>query len=291
MDLQSSLQHAELTAPTAELRRTMAELRREIDILRRREQIQESKLNRISREVEQAARLQRQFGADALPVVHGAEICAFSRAAEGISGDFHLVRRIDDETVAILVADATGHGLSAGLMSSMLMGALHAKGNAEESEWTDPAAVLERLHRRVMDCHLPDCEFVAAISATYNERTRVVRWARAGAPYPILLQRGATAEQLTCGGLPLGVDSPGMFSCSEIQLQSGETIVFLSDGLECLFDQTGGDGSGGSFQEWVAALHRTNLRETLAKIINEAGPQSDAPVEFDDITLLSLQVH
>lgn len=291
MKLQPPLPHAELTAPSAELRSTMAELRREIDILRRREQIRESKLSQYSREVEQAGRLQRQFIGGPLPDVNGAELSVFSRAAENISGDFHIARRVGTDSVAFLVADATGHGLSAGLLSSMLVGALHARGESGEVELADPSAVLERLHRRVLDCRLPDCEFVAAISATYDERTRVVRWARAGAPYPVLLRRGASAERLTCGGMPLGVESPELFPCSEVQLQSGDSILFLTDGLECLHDHVAPERKGRSFQDWVGELHGKRIHDGLGEIIDAFGPHSDSPIEFDDITLLSLHVH
>ena len=212
MSLTTSFQTAELTAPTAELRSAFAEMRREIEVMRRREEIREAELRRLSAEFEQAGRLQRQLIAGPLPSVKGAELSAFAHPADSISGDFHHARRISANAVALVVADSTGHGLAAGLLSATVMGSMHAQEESADSTLSDPAGVLARLHRSLLSYSLDDCEFVTAVYAVYNEAARRLRWSRAGAPPPILLRRGARARRLDSAGLPLGVDAEAAFS-------------------------------------------------------------------------------
>ena len=44
----------------------------------------------------------------------------------------------------------------------------------------------------------PDCQFVTSVVAVFDEDTQVLRWARGGAPYPILLRPGREPQEPKC---------------------------------------------------------------------------------------------
>jgi len=282
---------AEKTAPTAELRGALSELRREIEILKRRERIRETQLEHLRTEVQQARRLQRELIQSPLPEIRGANVDVISHPAEGVSGDFYHVRRISAEELALIVADATGHGIAAGLLSATVMGLLHAHRESRQAKLSDPASVLEQLHQNLLQYHLSECEFVAAVYAVYNERTRVLRLARAGAPRPILLRRATAPRVIDSGGMPLGVDAGACFTCAEMQLEAGDTVLLHTDGLEAMIARNADNLSERMLLEWHIALNGQDIRDALQELISSASPDADTPVESDDTTLLSLHIN
>ncbi len=309
----TSFVNAELTAPTAELRGAFAEMRREIEILRRREEIREAELRRLAAEVEQAGRLQRQLIASPLPIIHGAVLSAFAHPADGISGDFHHARRISASTVALVVADSTGHGFAAGLLSATVMGSMLAQTEPQararggrfggalgldcigppagaDSSPGNPAEVLSRLHHNLLSYSLDGCEFVTAIYAEYNEAARMLRWSRAGAPPPILLRRGARAHRLDSAGLPLGIDVEADFSCAEVQLEHGDTVLLHTDGIEALHTQCTGSRDEQNFLDWIEKRNEKELQGSLRQTADRCARNDPSSDERDDMTLLMLRI-
>ena len=286
----TSFQIAELTAPTAELRSALAEMRREIEIMRRREEIREEELRRLTAEFEQAGRLQRQLIAGPLPTIQGAELSAFAHPADSITGDFHHARWIGANIVALVVADSTGHGLAAGLLSATVMGSMHAQEENADSSLSDPAEILARLNRNLLSYSLDDCEFVTAVYAEYDETARTFRWSRAGAPPPILIRRGAGARRLDSPGLPLGVDANAGFSCAEVQLEPGDTVLLHTDGLETLHTQCTGSRDEQDFLEWIEEPNEMDMQSFLREAVDRCALKSQLAGERDDMTLLVLRV-
>ncbi len=259
-------------------------MRREIEILRRREAIRETELAGLLAEVEQARRIQQQVGCGPLPVIRGAALCAYTNAAGPISGDAHRARRLGDSAVALFVADSTGHGLAASLLSTTIIGAMYSPLRSAA-----PDCVLERLNLQLLSYALVDCEFVTAVCAEYDETTRVFRWSRAGAPPPVLLRGGVGAQRLDSAGLALGIDAQAGYCCREIQLQPGDTILLHTDGLEALHARCTNTRDERAFLGWVGRLCECGLTASLDGLAAQSGA-SRMPAHRDDITLLSLHV-
>lgn len=285
-----SIKNAAFTAPTAEMRNAISALGREMEIMRRREEIREAELRRLTDELEQAGRLQRQFTAAPLPAIRGAELTAFAHPAEGISGDFYHARRIDDDRVALVVADSTGHGIAAGLLSATVIGSVNSLGAGPESELDDPTKALSRLNRDVLNLRLNDCEFVTAIHAVFNESTRTLRWSRAGAPPPVLLRRGTKPRRLASAGLPLGVEADAEYSCAEIQLHAGDSVLLHTDGLESLHAQCTGSRAEQDFLAWLESMHANDLQAQLRSAVDRQARITALESAVDDMTVLVLRV-
>lgn len=285
-----SYRNAELTAPTAELRSAFAEMRREIEIMRRREEIREAELARLTAEMEEAGRLQHQLLTGPLPEIRSGELLAFTLPAGRVSGDFHIARRTGAARVALIVCDATGHGLAAGLLSAAVMGSMPAEAGAEDSVPADPAEELTRLNRHLLSFALEDCEFVTAIYAEYNEAGRTFRWSRAGSPPPILLCRGEKARRLDSPGMPLGVEEEASFSCAEVQLKPGDTVVLHTDGLESLHAQCTASRDEQDFLQWIERLRKKDLISSLREAADRYARKGQTSGERDDVTLLMLTV-
>lgn len=252
----------------------LAEMRREIDILRRRDAIREIQLHNLRTELDHAARIQRQIAGE-LPAIQRASLSVFTHPADRVSGDFHYARRSTAGRVALAVADATGHGLSAGLIAATIQGAL---GRANETGWNG-VKVLGQLNEQLVSYDFSECEFVTAVLAEYDENTRALRWVRAGGPPPVLIREGEAPRRLMSRGMPLGVEADCAFEPAEIQLQPGDALLLHTDGLEALHTRLSGSRDDDQFIRWIAPRTGTLEQHFVA-----------GRMEQDDITSLVLRL-
>lgn len=180
-----------------------------------------------------AERAQRELRPRPLPTFDTIEFSAVHRPAERHSGDFYDVRRIDGTHVAIMLADAVGHGLPAALLGLFMRRAMAGTVfNTELPIAQQPDAVLRRLNRELLEAELSECEFIAAVYAVLNVRTRRGLIARAGMPHPILRRADGRAHLVRCDGMLLGVQANVNYSTQSFTLNAGDALLLYTDGVE-----------------------------------------------------------
>ncbi len=264
----------------------IASLRHEITTLRRRTAAQEQRLDNATSAMASAASLHRELCTSVVPTLHGAAIDVFYRPAEDVGGDAYTIVRLDEHRVAIGMIDATGHGVAASILAaygqqSMRSAFRRAARNVE----TMPSEIMASVNRDVCDANLPDCQFIAAIVAIYDEREHVLHLSRGGTPYPIRLRRMQTPTTLEQGGPLLGAIEDATFEDHSVVLESGETFVIHTDGLDQALAEP--------HQPPVADVASTPWLQSL---------QDRAPCDafldidrshrdtFDDVTVISLRL-
>lgn len=184
---------------------------------------------RYRRQLHLAGQLQRDFLPRLLRRQGRLSFAALYRPADCVSGDIYDVRRINDDHVAVAVVDAQGHGICAALLTVFIKRALYGAGRRRVPR---PDRVLRRLNAELLEASLSEFQFVAAAYAVVNQRTGRVELARAGLPYPILRQRGGRCRLVRPAGILLGVVSQPRFELTSFTLESGESLLIHSDGLE-----------------------------------------------------------
>jgi hypothetical protein len=145
-------------------------------------------------EIEQARSIQQVLIPEQLPAVKGMRIRSEYHPAREVGGDFFQILPLDDQGSAlILVGDVTGKGLQAGMLVSLIVGAIRSA--VEQS--TDPAQILAMLNDQLAERQHSSatCE-ILRISADGT-----VTLSHAGHPPPYL---NATEIPLE-GALPLGM--------------------------------------------------------------------------------------
>ena len=124
-----------------------------------------------------------------------------------------------------MVGDIAGHGIEA--VTGMVASRNALRGLAATG--ADPDELLTRLNYAA-------CVFTEGVTGTvicgrYNPRSRVLRWARAGHLPPVLV-RGEVAEaQPLPQGMLLGVQLDAHYEQVTLQLRTGDTLLFYTDGL------------------------------------------------------------
>ena len=124
----------------------------------------------------------------------------------------------------VLIADVTGHGVPAALITSMVKTLAHMSGRDKLA----PADFLHFLNDKIID--MGSLEFISAFYAIFDSNTKTLRYSRAGHCIPYLIRDGELLE-LSARGVLLGVTRGELFQEKEVQLLPKDKIVFFTDGL------------------------------------------------------------
>jgi phosphoserine phosphatase RsbU/P len=241
----------------------------------------------IHEDLHRAELIQRALLPQTLPGVEGFSINSVYRACENVGGDTYDVTRVDNDHVALCIADAAGHGVSAAMLAVLFKNRLRWFDDTTGKP-IEPRDVLSRVNRDLADeCRAPGL-FVTAACALLNTRTRHLTVASAGHP-PILLERaGGAIEWITRDGPALGLAPDAEFAQHEVNLRSGDRMLFYTDGLR----DHSHDGQRSLVDQIprILADKKTPGHDLLTRILGLASNVPDAAHQEDDITLLMLEV-
>jgi len=193
---------------------------------------------RIQREVEQIARIQRAMLPQSLPTIPGIKIASNYETFDTAGGDLYdfLVREPgvnapegSSQRLGMIIADASGHGPAAAVVTAMLNSILYAYPHDDHGA----GAVLRYANRHLFSKKM-EGTFVTAFLGSLDTEHHTFTYANAGHPPPLLKNSGpgGTVKRLdSVGGIPLGILDHVEFDDATIQLHPGQTLVLYTDGI------------------------------------------------------------
>jgi serine phosphatase RsbU (regulator of sigma subunit) len=201
-----------------------------------------------------------------------------------VGGDFYDFLELEDGRLGLVVGDATGHGVPAALMMANTQSVLRAVAQRGGSE---PGRILAEVNE-VLLAYMPPSMFVTCFYAILDLRSGALRYANAGHDLPYLWHGGDCVE-LRARGMPLGL-MPGMsYEEKEMVLDTGEGVLFYSDGLVEAHNPEGKMFGFPRLQALIAqhGEEERALRDFLMKELHSfTGEEWE---QEDDITLVTLQ--
>jgi serine phosphatase RsbU (regulator of sigma subunit) len=171
-------------------------------------------------DIKQAQEVQQVLIPEELPHVAGLTIESEYRPARQVGGDFfQILPHPSDGSVLIVVGDVTGHGLQAGMLVALIVGAIR---NQTDTNF-DPLSMMQSLNKRL--CGRGQAH--ATGLALRIEADGSATLANAGHLPPYLNGKELQME----GALPLGMAEDAEFSVMRFQLAPGDRLLLLSDGV------------------------------------------------------------
>jgi sigma-B regulation protein RsbU (phosphoserine phosphatase) len=268
-------------------------LERELSHLHRLGEQLNHYFNEIDQEMRLAGRLQRDFLPRQLPAAAPFSFHVVYRPASWVSGDMYDVFRIDASHVGLFVADAMGHGVSAGLLTMFFRQAFLPRRADGDAPVSPPEALLG-LHDALLQQKLPHSHFVTAVYAVLDTADGTVRLSRGGHPYVLHVPApgvGGAPVELRCEGGLLGLaDIEAEFEELSVRLAPGEKLVFYTDGVEDYLLQPRVRGqSAVQLREPIAELCRLPAAQLAAALEQDLDQQAGSLHQPDDITLLVVE--
>src|SRR6202045_2512067 len=172
----------------------------------------------IARDIQQAL-LPRDFREYPHPSVTG-----FNLPCLSVGGDYFDVFPLSDGRTAFLIADVSGKGLGAALLTTMLQGALSGM-----TLGTDPARVFNHVNRFL--CSHSEVGRYATMFFGILDQDGEMDYINAGHPSPFLIRHGVAEEPFTEGSYPVGLVQDAEYVTARVKLEPGDTLILFSDGV------------------------------------------------------------
>jgi len=236
-----------------------------------------------------AETLQRAMLTD-LPQRDSLELAALYRTAARtarVGGDWYDALEAPNGGMTLVIGDVAGHDVGAAATMGQLRSML--RGFASDRD-EPPSALLARLDR-AMDRLLPGRTATAVVLHVEqppdgSDRSRVLRWSRAGHPAPLLRRADGEVEDMRgAGDLMLGVLPEEPRADRTLDLEAGATVLLYTDGLVERRDLGVSEGTA-ALERAFAELGDLPLPDLLDQLVLRLALDAE-----DDVALLALRLH
>jgi sigma-B regulation protein RsbU (phosphoserine phosphatase) len=250
------------------------------------EHFTETDLRQLESELELSQVVQRGLLPQQAPRIPGLSIAAFSRPAQIVSGDYFDFVQFTDAAHGIVMADVSGHGMSAGMLMSSLQTAFHTLVPATDS----PLDVLERINRLYAH-NISFTTFVTIFFGKLDPATRTFSYGNAGHNSGYLYRAASQQEILLHPtGPAIGLMEGFRVRLEQVTLASGDVLVLYTDGVTEAMSTDGDQWTLEGLSEVVRANHGLAPEELVQKILQGLNQFTNAAPLTDDVTLVVTKV-
>jgi serine phosphatase RsbU (regulator of sigma subunit) len=238
---------------------------------------------RQSKELEEARQLQLSMLPKCIDEIPGLDICFHMETATEVGGDYYDYHLADDGTLTIAIGDATGHGMKAGTMVSVIKSLFIA-----EAPQTDILSFFKKCTLTIKQMRLGNLYMAMMLIKVKDYKMTA---SSAGIP-PIYIYRSTTksVEEIVIKGMPLG--GPGSFPYKqrEISLAPGDTVLLMSDGFAELFNDKDEMLDYPRVKEIFKEAADRSADAIIAHLFKAGERWSNGRPQDDDITFVALKV-
>jgi sigma-B regulation protein RsbU (phosphoserine phosphatase) len=236
--------------------------------------------------LETARQIQSSILPAKVPELENLRIAASYYPMTSVAGDFYQFLRSDNNHLGVLVADVSGHGIPAALISSMIKVAMQAVAIHAD----DPAQVLGGLNRILSsEAH---GQFASAAYVWIDTKSRNALYAAAGHP-PLLCWRNRKGQmqRIESNGLLFGVEPDSEYPVCSIPFEPSDRFLLYTDGVT---ETENGAGEAFGDQQLERVVRNNRLQpasDLLRVVLSELQRWRPAAVnQQDDITLIVVDV-
>ena len=236
----------------------------------------------FSKDLEQAAEIQRGLLPTSAPVLPGVDLAGYNAPCRTVGGDYYDFLPYPDGRVAILVGDVSGKGMPAAL----LMSSLQARVQVLFDDPTDLAALVTRLNR-IIATNCPSNRFITFFIGVFDPKTGDMTYVNAGHNPPLLVHCEGRVEELEGTGLLLGIMPNAQYTQRTCKLEIGDVVVLFSDGVTEAARLDTDEQFGEERLAKILAEESCHSAESIIEAINlQITEFTDGAPPLDDITLL-----
>lgn len=212
----------------------------------------------LAKDLEQAAIIQRELLPSSPPNVPGLDLDGYNAACRTVGGDYYDFLTYDDGRLGIALGDVSGKAMPAAL----LMTSLQARLRVLAEQVQDLAQLMTRLNRHTA-AHCPSNRFVSMFYAVIEPATGHLIYSNAGHNPPLIARVDGRVDELSGGGIIMGLFSSARYEAFEAQLDPGDVLVLYSDGVTEAMN-----AAGDTFDEdRLLETLRLNRHKSAAEIV------------------------
>lgn len=235
----------------------------------------------IEKDLELARDVQSEFLPKTPPTIPGYEFADYYAPARFVGGDYFDYVPLAGGKMAVVLADVEGKGAPAALYVPRM--AMETRNCLGES--SDPAEAMERLNRRLSS------RFATFVMCVLDPQSHTISICNAGHRPPLLRRCDGSIVPLGESGenFPFGVDEDQTFQATVFELQPGESVSILSDGIEDAFNEQRDEYFG--IERIESTLERTgkSAQDIVTTIVEDVGDFAGNTAQIDDMCIVAIR--
>lgn len=251
-------------------------------------------------DLDAAAQLQKSLLPQSVPEVRGARFAWYYKPCDELAGDILNVFQLDKTHVGIYVADVSGHGIAASLLSVAISRALtptpsmsslvvQPGDNPSRPHIVPPLEVVVELNRRFP---MEDCggKYFTIVYGIVDLETREFRYVSAGHPPVVYSASGAKPQVLTVDNFAIGWFPNAEFKESFHYLKPGDRFFLYSDGIP---EASNPDSKEFGNQQLVQVLAENSvcpLDASIAQLVNKLETWCSSTGPKDDVSVVAVEI-
>lgn len=291
-----------VSMPYREMKKARNELKEYSDNLnvivkQRTEELQE--MNSIlMNDIEYAKEMQRSLMPAQMPQDVSISFHAEYLPAERLSGDFYNVIKLDENNIAIYIGDVSGHGVSAAMLTVFAYQNIIPLKEEEDhaTEIISPGYVLKTIYKNFNKTNFNVETYIVMLYGIYNIKSKTFTYSSAGINVPpLIIKNNGEVLEFNSKGFPickLGEYIMPFYDDRTIQLESGDKIIFYSDGLIEAKNKKGEIFGLQNMMEFLQSNYAITAKELEIKIKSNLYNHIGNDVGLmDDATFLIMEVN
>jgi sigma-B regulation protein RsbU (phosphoserine phosphatase) len=231
-----------------------------------------------------AARLTQQSLIPQKPLVlPGWDVAAVYRPVIQVGGDIYGWLRMADGRTLFWIADATGHGASAALLTTLAKLLFH-HGTAEHHA---PAKIMEAVNndfRTIFSAR----SFMTAMCVALDPLTGRASVVGAGHPPLLVARSGGRTEAVASSAPPLGLLERSEFIETEIDLEVGDAFFLYTDGIYGSAHDESPRLSSNRIAEMLQPISE-NAQALLTRVVDQVGLNERGKASADDVAAVAVR--
>lgn len=241
---------------------------------------------KIEHDLTLAREIQRELLPDSMPEIDGYDLSGWNEPADQTGGDIFDAISLDNRSVLLILADASGHGLGPALSVTQFLAMVRMAFRLQSN--------LASLHRHTNNQLVEDLtaeRFITAFIGLLNAEDNTIRYHACGQA-PLLHYHCSTGKVdiLTASALPLGIipDIP-LEAPEPICMDTGDIFALISDGI---FEQVDNNGDQFGVDRTIDIISDNSMlrmNEVVNKIHSAVVLHAGKAVQDDDMTIVLIK--
>jgi sigma-B regulation protein RsbU (phosphoserine phosphatase) len=182
--------------------------------------------DRLRKEMETAAQIQKNFLPRGDPVFEPFDISGSTRACRHVGGDYYDFIPVDQGRLGVVIADVSGMGVSAALLMASLRASLHT-----ELPLTKDLALLAAKLNDFVHGSSDSPSFISFFFGLLDRDRSELLYVNAGHNPPLLVDPAGGVRSLESTGFCLGMFPSTSYETRTVRLKPGDILCLFTDGI------------------------------------------------------------
>lgn len=205
---------------------------------------------------------------------------------QSLGGDYYDVFYLNENMLGLVIADVSGHGVSAALVSTMAK--MSFSNNASPDRST--ADVMNTIHKGLYNSVGRSGMFMTAFYAIIDLTTLEMEYSSGGHNEVIILKKDGTVTDLESLNTIVGIFEEETYTSKKINITEGDRIILYTDGIIEAKNESNEFLGSKKFHEMIKGYRDLKTEDLIEKILSDLKNFTGDGEIDDDRTILVAEI-